>query len=130
MNTAGALGVLFELVADAARDPSAEVRREAAELLREGLDLFGLAPLLERPLAEAAVVDPAIVGRLAARLGDLVHVNGAGPEAAIAAIIEARAAARRAKDFGLSDRLRDALEAEGVVLHDAKDGTTWTLAGA
>jgi len=67
---------------------------------------------------------------LAARLGDLVHVNGAGPEAAIAAIIEARAAARRAKDFGLSDRLRDALEAEGVVLHDAKDGTTWTLAGA
>jgi cysteinyl-tRNA synthetase len=130
MNTAGALGVLFELIADAARDPSAEVRRDGAELLREGLELFGLGPLLERPPAEAAVLDPAIVGRLAARLGDLVHVNGAGPEAAIAAIIEARTAARRAKDFGLSDRLREALEAEGVVLHDAKDGTTWTLAGA
>ena len=130
MNTAGALGVLFALIADAARDPSAEVRRAGAELLREGLELFGLGPLLERPPAEAAVLDPAIVGRLAARLGDLVHVNGAGPEAAIAAIIEARTAARRAKDFGLSARLREALEAEGVVLHDAKDGTTWTLAGA
>jgi cysteinyl-tRNA synthetase len=132
MNTAGALGVLFELIADAARDPRVDARREAAELVREGLNLFGLGPLLERPLAAAdeAALDPAIVGRLAARLGDIVHVNGAGPEAAIAAIIEARTAARRAKDFGLSDRLRDALAAEGVVLHDAKDGTTWTLAGA
>jgi cysteinyl-tRNA synthetase len=132
MNTAGALGVLFELVADVAKDPRADARRDAAALLQEGLELFGLGPVLERPDAPQAqaAVDPAIVGRLAARLGELVHVNGAGPEAAIAAIIDARNAARRAKDFALGDRLRDALAAEGVVLNDAKDGTTWTLGGA
>jgi len=132
MNTAGALGVLFDLVAEATKDPRAGVRRDAASLLFEALGLFGLGPLFERAAADEteAALDPALVARLSARLGDALHLNGSGPEAAIAAVIAARNAARRAKDFALGDRLRDALAAEGVVLHDAKDGTTWTRGGA
>ncbi|MGD1067665.1 MAG: cysteine--tRNA ligase, partial [Vulcanimicrobiaceae bacterium] len=44
----------------------------------------------------------------------------------VAAVIAARALARKNKDFALGDRLRDALAAEGIVLKDSKDGTTWT----
>lgn len=43
-------------------------------------------------------------------------------------LIEARTAARKAKDFKESDRIRDELAAMGVVLKDSKDGTTWEIA--
>jgi len=48
-------------------------------------------------------------------------------EAAVAALIEQRSAARKAKDFKESDRIRDELSKMGVVLKDSKDGTTWEL---
>ncbi len=44
--------------------------------------------------------------------------------AAVEALIEARLAARRAKLWAESDRIRDELAALGVVLKDDKDGTT------
>ena len=49
-------------------------------------------------------------------------------EAAVAALIEQRSAARRAKDFKESDRIRDELSKMGVVLKDSKEGTTWEIA--
>ena len=42
--------------------------------------------------------------------------------------IAARNAARKAKNFAESDRIRDELAAMGVVLKDSKDGTTWEVA--
>ncbi len=39
--------------------------------------------------------------------------------------IEARAAAKASKDYQLADDIRAALEAEGVMLEDGPDGTTW-----
>jgi cysteinyl-tRNA synthetase len=42
--------------------------------------------------------------------------------------IEARNAARKARDFKESDRIRDELAKLGVVLKDSKDGTTWEAA--
>jgi cysteinyl-tRNA synthetase len=42
--------------------------------------------------------------------------------------IVARNAARKAKDWKESDRIRDELAAMGVVLKDSKDGTTWEIA--
>jgi cysteinyl-tRNA synthetase len=39
-------------------------------------------------------------------------------------LIEARVAARKAKDFKESDRIRDALAAAGVVLEDQPGGRT------
>jgi cysteinyl-tRNA synthetase len=101
MNTAGALGVLFESI------PAVD-----AELLHEALSVLGVGDLLTRDLAEPAPVDvdPALVER-------------------VARLIDERNAARKARDFALADRLRDALSAEGIVLTDGKDGTTWTVAG-
>jgi cysteinyl-tRNA synthetase len=49
-------------------------------------------------------------------------------EAKVASLIDARNAARKAKNFKESDRIRDELAAMGVVLKDSKDGTTWELA--
>ena len=42
-------------------------------------------------------------------------------------LIEARNAARAAKNFAESDRIRDELLAKGIVLKDSKDGTTWEV---
>ena len=42
--------------------------------------------------------------------------------------VAARTAARLAKDFDESDRIRDELAAMGVVLKDTKDGTAWEIA--
>ncbi len=39
-----------------------------------------------------------------------------------------RTAARKAKNFAESDRIRDELLAIGVVLKDSKEGTTWEIA--
>jgi len=49
-------------------------------------------------------------------------------EEVIASAIEARNAARKAKNFAESDRIRDELAKMGVVLKDTKDGTTWEIA--
>ena len=49
--------------------------------------------------------------------------------AKVASLIAARNdAARKAKDFKESDRIRDELAKMGVVLKDSKDGTTWEIA--
>jgi cysteinyl-tRNA synthetase len=41
--------------------------------------------------------------------------------------MEARTAARKAKNFKEADRIRDELLAMGVELTDGKDGTTWKV---
>jgi len=43
-------------------------------------------------------------------------------------LVATRNAARNAKNFKESDRIRDELAAMGVVLKDSKDGTTWEVA--
>ena len=40
-------------------------------------------------------------------------------------LITSRSEARKAKQFALSDKIRDDLKAMGIVLEDTKEGTTW-----
>jgi cysteinyl-tRNA synthetase len=69
-----------------------------------------------------SAVDLANVGRLAGKiLPEKVRTE-------IESKVEARNAARKAKDFRESDRIRDELAKMGVVLKDTKDGTTWEIA--
>ena len=49
-------------------------------------------------------------------------------EGKVTGLIEQRNAARKAKDFKESDRIRDELAAMGVVLKDSKEGTSWEIA--
>jgi len=64
-------------------------------------------------------------------LRDLDQVLGVLPEDADAldpettALLEARAAARAARDWAASDRLRDELAERGVAVEDTRDGQRW-----
>jgi len=48
-------------------------------------------------------------------------------ESEILARIEERQAARKAKDFARSDRIRDELKARGIILMDTPEGVKWRL---
>jgi cysteinyl-tRNA synthetase len=89
-------------------------------------------------LADAALAgDPAAAGGLksaGALLGLLQQTpaawfrGGGDNEGAIEEAIEARLAARRARDFARADAIRADLAAQGVVLEDGPAGTTWRRA--
>ena len=48
-------------------------------------------------------------------------------DATVQVLIELRLAARREKNFALSDEIRDRLKATGILLRDTPEGTTWAL---
>jgi cysteinyl-tRNA synthetase len=102
-NTPPALAVLFELAASVNRGE----HRDAALLKALG----GVLGILQ--------CEP----RTYLRGG-----GGALDEAAIERRIAERGAAKKARDFALADRIRDELAAQGVVLKDSPQGTTWVRA--
>jgi cysteinyl-tRNA synthetase len=119
MNTAAALAVLYEYAARTS--PS-------FERLRYWLTILGIEPdatWLEEPALE---LDGDFAKRLEAALQIRGELDGLAPAEAIERVMAMRAAARSAKDWALSDRLRDALQRCGIEIHDTKDGTTWTVA--
>jgi cysteinyl-tRNA synthetase len=105
LNTPRAFAALHELRSEAAKGS-----KSATEGLKASAHLIGL---LQLPADEWRAFRPASVS-----IDETKIVN----------LIEARAAARAAKDFKESDRIRDELAAMGVVLKDSKDGTTWEIA--
>jgi cysteinyl-tRNA synthetase len=105
LNTPKAFAALHELRSEAAKGS-----KSATEGLKASAQLIGL---LQLPTDEWRAFRPA-------------HVSI--DETKIVNLIEARAAARAARDFKESDRIRDELAAMGVVLKDSKDGTTWEIA--
>ena len=104
-NTPAALAVLFELAGQANRG-----RAEAAGLLRSLGDVLGILHSEPQTYLQAAQTEG----------GDLVTQ--------IEARIQARAAAKAGRDFASADRIRDELAAQGIVLKDSPQGTTWVRA--
>lgn len=105
-DSSGAIAVLFELAAEVNRQKDAQL----AGLLKA---LAGVIGLLER--------DPVAYLRAGAGSGGL-------DEAAIDAMVTARTEAKKARNFAEADRIRDALKAEGIVLDDSPQGTSWRRA--
>lgn len=101
--TPEAVAVLFELAAEANRTKSPE---------RTGL-LKALG---------------ATLGLLQGDPKAFLRAGAGVDEATIQQMIEARAAAKKAKDFAEADRIRQALLAQGIVLKDSPAGTTWEAA--
>ncbi|MEM7505127.1 MAG: cysteine--tRNA ligase [Pseudomonadota bacterium] len=55
------------------------------------------------------------------------HIEDAYDETLIQSLVRARADAKRAREFGRADAIRDGLASAGVVLRDTGDGTVWEL---
>ena len=106
-NTPAALAVLFELANEVNRSRSTE----AAGLLRTLGATLGVLQQVPRAYLQGG---PAQAGGL--------------DEASIQALIDARAAAKQARNFGEADRIRLALSDAGVALKDGPQGTTWVRA--
>lgn len=79
-----------------------------------------------RELAALTRMD-AVLGVLS-RAAPLASANAATDELAstVEALLANRTAARRAKDWAASDRIRDELAAMGVAIKDGPQGTTWS----
>jgi cysteinyl-tRNA synthetase len=101
--TPDAVAVLFDLAAEANRTKSAE---------RAGL-LKALA---------------ATLGILQGNPRTFLRAGATLDEATIQQRIEARATAKKAKDFAEADRIRKELQEQGIVLKDSPTGTTWEAA--
>ena len=56
-----------------------------------------------------------------------IAIKGSVDVAEIAKGIEARNAARKAKDFAEADRIRDELLDKGIVLKDGPEATSWEV---
>ena len=105
LNTPKAFAALHELRGEAVKGA-----KPAAACLKASAQLIGL---LQMPAAAWAAFRPASLTI---------------DESKIVILIDARIAARKAKNFTEADRIRDELAAMGVVLKDSKDGTTWEIA--
>lgn len=86
---------------------------------------LALSRLLALTDPQALVATARFIGLLQQSAEQWFHGMSDADEARIAALIEARNAARQARDFVEADRIRDSLKAEGIELEDKAGGTGW-----
>ena len=101
LNTADAIAAVFELVKFANTHADENSSREFLEILKKE------------------------IVRLCDILGLIVERKAESLDVEIEALIEERQAARKAKDFGKADEIRDRLLAMGITLKDTREGVQW-----
>jgi cysteinyl-tRNA synthetase len=107
LNTAAALGAMFELVRalNSAID-AGQLGRPDLPAIRDAFHLFD-----------------SVLGIISLRLAE--EEQPPVPIEEIEQLMEDRRAARRRRDFAAADRIRDDLAARGVLLEDSPAGTRW-----
>jgi cysteinyl-tRNA synthetase len=111
-NTPGALAALFDMI------------RSANKLLSEKLKEESLAKLKDMSGKIFKTVDT-VLGVAGGTSEDWFAANLTIPVSEVEAAIEARAVARKSKDFAAADAVRAALAAKGVELIDTANGTRY-----
>ena len=130
VNVSGATAAIFTAIrsgntllsqlADRADSETAKAEvREALLAVRAMLDTLGLDPLAESWVSAGAAGGAAD--------GTAESPEHAALEALIAEQLNARAEARKAKDFAKADQIRDALTEAGIAIEDGPQGSTWSL---
>ena len=130
-NTAGALGEIFTFVGEvntlagggSVSADDAVALGAARDTLVELMDVLGVAVVDED---EGSAAYPAEVVDLAA---DLAGYAGADALEAVDALLAARAAARKEKNWAVADGVRDGLVALGFVIEDTPQGARVTFEG-
>lgn len=127
VNVSGATAAIFTAIrsgntllsqlADRADSETAKAEvREALLAVRAMLDTLGLDPLAEPWVSAGGAAD-----------GTAESPEHAALEALIAEQLNARAEARKTKDFAKADQIRDALTEAGIAIEDGPQGSTWSL---
>jgi cysteinyl-tRNA synthetase len=117
-NTPMAVSVLFDLATELNKSKSPAVARQMKQLAA----VLGLLERAPRDFLRGTVIRTTVGNAVGSGLPATI-TNGPS-EAAIDQKIAARAAAKKARDFALSDQIRAGLLAEGIVLEDKPDGST------
>ena len=111
MNTPVAIAQIFEAVRiiNSAKAGTVALAKEDMDTLVQLFDdiVFGVLGLVDEDEAGGA--------------------SGAVVDGLMQMVLEERAKAREAKDWALSDHIRDSLKALGIVVKDTKDGAEWSM---
>ncbi|WP_309043181.1 cysteine--tRNA ligase [Marinobacter sediminicola] len=125
--------------------PETEHDRRFVELMNDDFNcpgaisvLHALANDINQHRREGREDDARQAATVMIRLGDVLGILQQNPDAFfqadsggeltaedIEAKIQARADARKARDFAGADRIRDELVEQGVILDDSREGTSW-----
>ena len=132
INTAQALGAVFDMVRDAnAAADAGQVRKEDVPHLLEALNNFDeiFDVLTDRDAEKVrAIVEWAKVEGSAEKISaESVELAKAAAlsDQQIEDLVAKHSAARKAKDFKTSDAVRNQLLEQGVILENTKDGVRW-----
>ena len=137
----GALTRLYTTLANVAPDDAgvdwdeAHAQRFKAAMEDDFNSAEAVAVLFDLAHAANKAASPRLAGQLKA-LGGILGLLQRPPQeflqggadtdgARIEALIAARQSAKQARNWADADRIRDTLKAEGILLEDAPQGTTW-----